>query len=242
MDVGFKLIKFTNYGTELLNGEIYLNSLEYYRGIEEVISGNLSNINKRNTAINDYLEGSIASVNPNDLNKFGLNWGKEITEAIVGNVHLLSENLKYLKIFCLYMLFYFPKHKKVIMPSWKIKEFGCKYAVVINDASEFIKRIINYLDENNGLNKIVAFKGDSVRYYHNDTQTKMLSVFDKEFRFRWENEYRLIFPEQSANLDPIILNIGDISDIATLVTVEELMNVPQKLFPNYTFVFDDENS
>ncbi len=66
MNLDFKLIKFTNHAEELLKGNLYLNSLEYYRGIEKVIAGEIVD---RNTAINDYLEGSVASINKEDLEK-----------------------------------------------------------------------------------------------------------------------------------------------------------------------------
>ena len=236
MSIDFRWIKFTNYADDLVKGKIYLNPLEYYRGIEKVISRNFDKTENRNTAINDYLEGSVASVNPKDLERFGLDWDDELKNALVGNVHLLSEDLKYLKVFCLYTFIFDPEKRIAIKPSQKISQFGNKYAVIINDTSAFIKRIINCLRENDGYNKIVAFKGEFVRYYENDEKTKLLSVFNKTNDFEWEQEFRFVFPEESQNLEPIVLQIGDISDITTVVTVDEFLNSPEIIFSDYTFL------
>ncbi len=236
MGIDFRWIKFTNFADDLIKGNIYLNPLEYYRGIEKVISGKLDENENRNTAINDYLEGSVASINPKDLGKFGLDWDDELKDALVGNVHLLSEDLKYLKVFCLYSFVFDNENKIAIKPSQKINLFGNKYAVIINDTGAFIRRIINCLKNSKGYDKIVAFKGEFVRYYENDEKTKLLSVFNKTNDFEWEHEFRFIFPEKAQNLDPIVLQIGDISDITTVITVEDFLNSPETIFPDYTFL------
>lgn len=236
MSIDFRWIKFTNYADDLVKGKIYLNPLEYYRGIEKIISGNFDKTENRNTAINDYLEGSVASVNPKDLEKFGFDWDDELKNALVGNVHLLSEDLKYIKVFCLYTFIFDPEKRIAIKPSQKINQFGNKYAVIINDTSAFIKRIINCLRENDGYNKIVAFKGKFVRYYENDEKTKLLSVFNKTNDFEWEQEFRFVFLEKSQNLESLVLQIGDISDITTVVTVDEFLNSPEIIFSDYTFL------
>ncbi len=236
MSIDFRWIKFTNYADDLIKGKIYLNPLEYYRGIEKVISGNFDDTENKNIAINDYLEGSVASVNPKDLERFGLDWDDEIKNALVGNVHLLSDDFKHLKVFCLYTFIFDIEKMIAIKPSQRINLFENKYAVIINDTEEFIKRIVNCLKNNNGYGKIMAFKGEFVRYYENDEKTKLLSVFNKTNDFEWEHEFRFIFPEKALNLEPIILQIGDISDITTVVIVEDFLNSPETIFPDYTFL------
>ena len=103
MNLKHKLIKFTNYGDNFLKGNIYLNPLEYYRGVKEIIKGN---IGERNSAINDFLECPVASVNVEDWLDFWLDFGNEIKNNLIRNVHLLSEDLKFIKLLCLYVFLY----------------------------------------------------------------------------------------------------------------------------------------
>lgn len=240
MSIGYKWIKFTNYADELLNGLIYLNPLEYYRGIEKIIDGDIDKSEKRNDAINDYLEGSIASVSPDDLDKYGLGFLNEVKDALVGGVHLLSEDLKYLKVFCLYTLLFDSENKIVWIPSEKVRKFGHQYAVFIYNPDAFVKRIIDCLDKHNGYGKFVAFNGNFVRYYNNDSCTKRLGVYNKSAEFEWEHEFRFIFPEQEPNLDPIVLDIGSIEDIATVLPIDELTEQLQLLFPDYQMMYSEK--
>lgn len=240
MSIDYKWIKFTNFGDEVLKGLIYLNPLEYYRGIEKIINGDIDKSEKRNDAINDYLEGSVASVNPDDLEEYGLGFLDDVKNDLVGNVHLLSEDLKYLKVFCLYTLLFDPENKVVWMPSERVRQFGHQFAVVIHNPDAFAQRIIACLEKNNGYGRIIAFNGDFVQYYDNDSRTKRLGVYNKTAEFEWEHEFRFIFPEREPNLDPIILDIGNITDIATIISVEEFMKRPQLLFPDYRIMYSEK--
>ena len=124
MALDFYLIKFTNYAEDFIQGHLYLNSLEYYRGIEEIIAGH--DIDNRNDAVNDCLEGSIASISKSDLETVGINFGKEINNALIGNVHLLSEELKFLKILCLYTFIFDAEKKVAIAPTKKCMNLNVK--------------------------------------------------------------------------------------------------------------------
>ena len=53
-------VKFTNHADELLNGHIRMNPLEYYRGVEKILSGNTSELD--NPAVYDVLEGSAGYI------------------------------------------------------------------------------------------------------------------------------------------------------------------------------------
>lgn len=234
MSLDFCFIKFTNYADDLLKGKLYLNSLEYYRGIERILNGDKNH--DRNDAINDYLEGSVASINKKDFKRLGIDFGEEITNAMIGNMHLLSEDLKYLKILCLYAFLYDVDEKIAILPSEKIYQFGSSEAVIILDTEEFRKRIIASLNKNRGKNNFFAFEGHFIDYYEDDEKTKMLGPFNKRADFWWQHEFRLVFREKPETLEPSILEIGDISDIAKKVKVDELMKNPQNIFPDYKFI------
>ena len=117
-------------------------------------------------------------------------------------------------------------------------EFECKEAVIIFNIEEFRKRIISYLDKNRGKNNIVSFEAHFVKYYDNDEKTKLLGPFSKTTGYWWQHEFRMIFKELPMDLEPLVLEIGDISDIAKKVSVKELIETPQMIFPKYDFVFE----
>lgn len=238
MSINYILVKFSNYAKDLLEGKIYLNSLEYYRGIEEILNGKEKD---RNSAINDFLEGSLASVNRKDLEKIGLgDLEKEFRDNLVGNVHLLSEGLKYFKLFCLYALLYDDERKVMIAPSKKLNQFGCEYAVIIKDIEEFRKRLFSCLESGKEKYGIIEVKGDLVDYYNNDEKSKKLGPFNKTSDFWWQHEFRLVFKEMNPNLNAMIIEIGDISDIAYCVKTKELLDDPGAYFPEYKMVFEKE--
>lgn len=239
MSIDFRFIKFTNYANELLEGKIYLNSLEYYRGIEKILKGGIED---RNIAINDFWEGSVASVNSNDLTSFGLgDLEKEFKDSLVGNVHLLSEGMKYLKLFCLYALLIDEEKKIVIAPSKKLYQFACEHAVIINDVNQFRQRLFASLENGREKYKITEVKGDLVNYYDNDDKTRILGPFHKRADFWWQHEFRLVFKEVSPNLNPMIIDIGDISDIACCVKTKELLDNPQTMFLNYRVILEKDD-
>lgn len=232
MSLKFKLVKFTNYGDEFLKGNLFLNPLEYYRGVEEVLNGN---IGERNDAINDYLEGSVASVNANDLSKFGLNFGDEIKNNLVGNVHLLSEDLKFVKLLCLYVFLYDKERRAILPPDKQIHTFNANETIIIHNVHEFESRIKKALDKRE--TSIVGVKRGFVDYYENNEHTKLLGPFNKTTDFKWQNEFRFAFYEEPVSLEPTILKIGDISDIAIKIDTEYFVDNTIDFFKQYIHMF-----
>ena len=225
MKLDFRLVKFTNYSDDFINGKLYFNSLEYYRGIENII--NKTSV-ERNSAINDFREGAVASVNKKDLHKFNINWGKEITNNIIGNVYLLSETLKYIKVLCFYAFMYDKDSKTVFAPSEKLSQFGATEAIIIIDTIEFFERVRRALDKRK--TKIIAANHKFVDYYKDDEETKILGAFNKREDFWWQQEYRFMFVEEPFSLEPTVLEIGDISDITIRIKTKDFLE-------NITFIW-----
>ena len=232
MKLDFRLVKFTNYSDDFINGKLYLNSLEYYRGIESII--NKTNA-ERNSAINDFREGAVASVNKKDLYKFNIDWEKEITDNIIGNVYLLSEALKYIKVLCFYAFMYDKDSKTVFAPSEKLSQFGATEAIIIIDTIEFFERIRRALDKRK--TKIIAANHKFVNYYKDDEKTKILGAFNKREDFLWQQEYRFMFVEESFSLEPTILEIGDISDITIRVKTKDFLEDTISIWKKYEEIF-----
>lgn len=232
MSLKHKLIKFTNFGEDFLKGNLYLNPLEYYRGVEEIIKGN---IGERNSAINDFLEGSVASVNVDDWADFGLDFGDEIKNNLIGNVHLLSEDLKFTKLLCLYVFLYDKEKMAILPPSPKTHTFNANEAIIIYDIEAFETKIKEALDKQE--TNIVRVKRGFVEYYENDEQTKLLGPFNKTTDFEWQQEFRFAFYEKPVSLEPTVLKIGDISGIAIKVPMKYFVEETVEFFKKYNDIF-----
>ena len=89
-------------------------------------------------------------------------------------------------------------------------DFG-EYAVIIQDAKEFITRVQNYCKE-----KQLEPKCSHVKYYEEKTEQGRLNPFMKREKYSYQKEARIYI--QSANpQEKLILNIGCLRDIAFLV-------------------------
>ena len=74
-------------------------------------------------------------------------------------------------------------------------------------------------------------------YYENDEHTKLLGPFNKTTDFKWQNEFRFAFYEEPVSLEPTILKIGDISDLAIKVDVEYFLDNTIDFFEEYIQIF-----
>ena len=238
MGIKFELIKFTNFADDIIKGRIYMNPLEYYRGIERILNGDIDN--NRNSAINDYIEGSIGNIHKNDLEKIGLDFPKEVKDALIGGVQLLSENLKYLKIFSLYMFIYDDKCVAV-HPNKKLLEFGANKAVIIKNFDEFKKRFARALKQKQQEKGLLSCCAHPIDYYDSLSEYRKLEPFNKDIHFWWQHEFRIIVEEKTSNLNPLVIEIGDISDIAVCVEAKTLIESPALIYPQYSFIMEEEN-
>lgn len=131
-------VKFTNHADELLNGHIRMNPLEYYRGVEKILSGNTSELD--NPAVYDVLEGSAGYIPIDDCVKFGIHFSDEEKEHFRG-MHLLDETAKYLKLFCLYQWHFFPEKGTAVRLPNELNQFG-KDAVIIKNKKTLLDRML----------------------------------------------------------------------------------------------------
>ena len=224
------LIKFTSlkFAKSFIGGTIYMNSMDYFRRIEG-----------DNTTRGDLFEGTHGIIAKNDLEestpRLGMHFSENIKNAMVGGMSLLSEELKYYKVFCMYHL-NCDFHTGTIEPiDNKINNFGDTF-VLITEFEEFKRRIVKELEK--GKYNVLGFAGDDVLYYDYDSSTQKLGPFKKLRSYSWQNEYRLLAEPIEPTLDPLILNIGDISDItiigSTKKLIEELHFNEKGIFvPNY---------
>ncbi|HEV2711304.1 MAG TPA: hypothetical protein VGU67_13900 [Edaphobacter sp.] len=85
--------------------------------------------------------------------------------------------------------------------------FGDAIVLVLN-TQEFMKRVLAACKTKN-----LAVKGSLVEYYDDETYTGKLDRFRKPKRFAHQREYRIAVG--SPGTDPLVLDIGDSTDITS---------------------------
>lgn len=96
-----------------------------------------------------------------------------------------------------------------------------EYGVIVTNVPEFIERVKAAVISNNyGLN------AGLVEYYDpssfNGSFSEVESIFRKRDEYKHQKEYRFSFDTGVAGNDPLILNIGDISDITMQCKVSDI--------------------
>lgn len=225
-------LKFTNHADEILNGHIRMNPLEYYRGVEKILSGNESELN--NPAVYDVLEGSAGYISIDNCDKYGIHFTDEEKKYFRG-MHLLDEAAKYLKLFCLYQWHFFPEKGIAVRLPNELNQFG-NNAVIIKDKKAFLERMLKSIKALENFN--IAF-ADLVEYYDSKkdfTELGGYTPWNKRNEYAWQKEFRVGFLEKTPTMEWIDLKIDPISDIAFKVNAQSLILHPEWYVPKYKFV------
>ena len=77
----------------LLDGNLYMNSLNYFRTLEE------SAQKEGNKAQKDPMEGACGTISKNRLRQVGFHFSEDLLEVMGNHVPLLSENYGYNNLF-----------------------------------------------------------------------------------------------------------------------------------------------
>lgn len=123
-----------------LDGNLYMNSLNYFRTLEE------SAQKEGNKAQKDPMEGVCGTISKNRLRQVGFHFSEDLLEVMGNHVPLLSENYGYNNLFCLYRLQIDEDAKTIQQPSRQLVNFNDKdnaQKVVIRfrDSEEFLRRL-----------------------------------------------------------------------------------------------------
>lgn len=134
-------------------------------------------------------------------------------------------------VFCIYKANVDDDGSIIFHETDKIEKFG-NYALWIKNMNQFVKRI-----QVAALKKDFTVIEDDVFYYDNTDKIPievMQSVTDnktyafcKRKKFEYQNEYRFVINRKQNEFpyeDHLILDIGDISDIAQKIKAQDLFN------------------
>lgn len=185
------------------NGTIYMNSLQFFRTIEdEELRG-------------DSYEGVIEIINtpPGDfeipsLGHKGKHQGmhmKKVHEEILGNIYSL---------YCISSHGW--ENPQDFFMDQKIKKFG-SHCVIIKDNVRFLELITQKLDELKA-----KYHHGFIDYYDKNRINRKVTLFEKPLEFEYQKEFRFYVDRNSS--DAFKFSIGNIEDIAELVDCVDVVD------------------
>jgi len=208
------LIKYAKpeYSQRFINqGEMFLQPLSFYRKEDH------------NDEVGDLNEGAH-KVKPfsNAILKRVLENGEtEVVGTMTNGIHReFSHEYSSLSVYCIYYLIMpasdYTNELDVINEKL-LKEFGGS-ATVIYNLEKFFDRLDIYLED-----KSYSYKRQSVEYIDVMKYLKQLTPFQKDKKYEHQNELRLAVKNEVED-EPLLLNIGDLNDIAFTVCLGEQAN------------------
>lgn len=189
------------------NGTIYLNTVQYFRGIED------------NNLRGDDYEGASRVINslPGSFKIPGIE--KEINYK---TIHLKESYETVLgNIFCLYCIssYGFPNISDFKIDE-KVLDFG-PYCILINDVGYFLDSIETELKKNK-----FEFEHGFVKYYDKKKINKELYLFEKPNEFEYQKEFRIYVYQ--TELTPISIKIGSLEGKAEIFRTEDILKLELK--------------
>lgn len=186
------------------NGTIYMNTIQYFREIED------------KELRGDQYEGASKIINslpgkfrvPNIDREF--NYQKvhvlESFEEVLGNIYSL---------YCI-SSYGFPNPLDFELDQSN-KRFGT-HCVMIKDNQYFLDALESEL-----IKQGLKFKHGLVNYYDKEMKNGNVTLFEKPLEFEYQKEFR--FYVENDLLEPIILKLGSLKEVAELITMEDALSI-----------------
>lgn len=186
------------------NGTIYLNTLQYFRTIEdaELRGDNYEGISQ----IKNYPPGDFEISAINFKGKYISLHLKNAFEEVRGNIYSL---------YCI-SSFAIPNPSNFSIDE-RVKGFGSHCLMVI-DNQEFLERIQKALQKRN-----LIYRHGFVSYYDRYVINGKITLFQKPLEFDYQNEFR-IYVESNAT-EPVVLKIGNLKNIAQIVPTSDILKL-----------------
>ena len=187
----------------------------------------------------DSSEGLVKNINPQIGDLFYNSFPSYMKPYIYTMTYIDEGAYKYFKIYSMYCLTYNISLKQFEQPDKKLINFG-DTAVIISNQNEFYYRILRELYKKFGNN--INLKINNINYYNIFEDFGDFNIFWKGKNYEWQKEVRIavalldgseiIIDENSRQLkalikdtNPLILEIGNIEDIAVTISTEDLINL-----------------
>lgn len=114
----------------------------------------------------------------------------------------------------------------------RMAKFGT-HTLIINNSSEFFARYTKAINDNPGIHFHEHMDGGCglIDYIKLSKHSGKIGLFIKDKTYAWQKEYRFVLGAKDEALNSsgaLELNIGDISDITTIVKTKDFINQPVK--------------
>lgn len=201
------------YAQDFLDGKLFMKTLDQFGDLTK------RDVSSDNDYRGDVLEGYSES--------FGLGYNSYLHKIdsngeIVKDWQLGSIDIRTLrkKVFCLATIDYYKPRHACIIPSPKMKEFG-KYAVIIMDVEEFIKRVhaaFEMFRRKKAASYCLAY--DKVSYDMDLNAKKSFNEFHKSRSYSWQKEFRISLDFSDGKYSAAMLE--DVTDFAKMMYPEKI--------------------
>ncbi len=222
-----------------IQGNLYMNTLDYFRSIEN------------NKAQGDYQEGICGTIKKSQLGQIGYQLPKYLLDNMLcDNIPLSSDYYAMNNLFCMYSLKIDDDRLTVYKPNKQIYEFNDengeqKVVVRITDTDEFLRRLNKALEKYVNRNVIEYGIYGDISYCSSFTNANGMgsrSAFHKEPSYEYQNEWRICILQKLLGKTAFVLKIGDISDIVEKHCLDTFVNSLENIYPEYTAVSDTSNT
>lgn len=212
------------YKESFLDGNLYMNTIDYFRKYEEELEGN----------VGDKYEALTGWMHPHEfILEIEVNGVKHTLnpDDIAGAVAISMKAHDYANVFCMTHLHSHDIDMSKIRGEEELKlakqyftlpkevEKLGEYMIVITKPSEFLRRVRieaqRLLDNDDAL----YYQSKQVIYYDAATKSIMLdngddALFYKQSKYAHQNEFRLCLVRDNPDNEPCTMRIGDIRDIS----------------------------
>ncbi len=236
MNNHFIPVKITDkeWADKLVKGEVYMRALHEF--------GSWGNINKKDTILNnnyrgDFFAGVTATFKTPDDSDCFRGFPAEVKAHMVNCCLVDESDVRFFKIFSLYRHELDDEKQEFLKPDPRMTQFG-DTAVLIIDFCEFIERYGKAMFA--AYEKVISMIGNVEPF--NFRETRYLNpLFCKHESQSYQKELRMVFGELKKNifamgpgaenahelirsLEPVKLQLGNLSDITVEMPVEDFMS------------------
>lgn len=244
------LIKFTQkeFAESFQSGILYMNSLNYFQnnGFEDQ---------------KDNLEGVILSANPHSSSDLP----SSLIDCMPVDILYQAVGFSFCHVFCMSCIEIVTLQESPhgmlvdIRTPADMEKFG-EYAVIIDDETEFLRRInqalkdykylcgrVNYHPPSLGGHNVnighhIVFKReDTVNITGIVGKVKSYDAFDKFDKYRNQKEWRICLYDCNANTGYVEINIGDIHDISHVIKTSDMEKEIYQFKYNQNFLNSHES-
>ena len=231
--IGILLKVFSNeaYKKDFLDGNLYMNTINFFRHYEEDIEDNIGDcfealtgwLHPHEFQLDLSVNGEAITINPDDIvGPITISMMAHNNANVYCMTHLHSHDIDMSNIKSdeEYELL-----KEYFTLPEDVNNLG-EHMVVITNPKEFVRRTVEEGKRLYKLGLALDYQSKQVVYYNESQQSLMLekfrdAPFHKQSRYAHQNEYRLCLTRNNPNDEPFIMKIGDLRGMSMEIKTSE---------------------